>query len=102
MIDREANGIVKRGTCAWVIILGLKVLDLRDGFAVADELDASRLEGHEGDILLLLGIFLLCAADGLEGFVDTGEGLTLDAAHGATLVEDDEVEYASFHFFFGF
>ena len=77
----ETDGIVEWGAGAGIVILGLQVLDVGDGFAVADELDGTRLEGHEGDILLLFGILLLCTTNGLEGFVDTGEGLTFDAAH---------------------
>ena len=81
MIDGETDGIVEWGAGAGIVILGLQVLDVGDGFAVADKLDGTRLEGHKGDILLLFGILLLCTTNGLEGFVDTGEGLTLDAAH---------------------
>ena len=89
--DALAHSVIEGRAATGAILAGAQNVGLLGGNVVEVVAALASLEGHEGDALLNLGIFLLQLLHGLDGFVHTGKGLLFDEAHTSAFVYDNQV-----------
>ena len=75
----------------------MEILNAVDGHSIDVSADGRqftmvRIKAHQREeLLLLVSKVLLRLPDGGDGFIDTTDGHCLQATHGATLINDNEV-----------
>ena len=89
--DSLANSIVERCTATWAVGFPVQILSLCSGQVVVMPGGVAAVEGKQGNILLLIGEFLLHLADSLQGLVHAYKGLFADNFHGTALIDNNQV-----------
>ena len=89
--DSLANSIVERCAATWAVGLPVQILSLCSGQVVVMPGGVAAVEGKQGNILLLIGEFLLHLADSLQGLVHAYKGLFADNFHGTALIDNNQV-----------